>query len=63
MLIERLIVRKTAPSEVVIRNIKFNLKGLSLIVDNTSNEANESGNSVGKTTAIKIIDLCLGQNP
>nr|WP_302135453.1 DUF2326 domain-containing protein [uncultured Schaedlerella sp.] len=60
MLIERLIVRKTAPSEVVIRNIKFNLKGLSLIVDNTSNEANESGNSVGKTTAIKIIDLCLG---
>lgn len=60
MLIERLIVRKTIPSEVVIRNIKFNLKGLSLIVDNTSNEANESGNSVGKTTAIKIIDLCLG---
>lgn len=60
MLIERLIVRKTVPSEVVIRNIKFNLKGLSLIVDNTSNEANESGNSVGKTTAIKIIDLCLG---
>ena len=60
MLIEKLIVRKMAPSEEIIRNIKFNLKGLSLIVDNTSDESSESGNSVGKTTAIKIIDLCLG---
>lgn len=60
MLIEKLIVRKIAPSEEIIRNIKFNLKGVSLIVDNTSDEASESGNSVGKTTAIKIIDLCLG---
>ncbi len=60
MLIEKLIVRKMKPSEEIIRNIKFNLKGLSLIVDNTSDEANQSGNSVGKTTAIQIIDLCLG---
>lgn len=60
MLIEKLIVRKMALSEEIIRNIKFNLKGLSLIVDNTSDESSESGNSVGKTTAIKIIDLCLG---
>ena len=60
MLIERLVVRKTAPSEEIIRNISFNLRGLSLIVDNTSDESNKSGNSVGKSTVIKIIDLCLG---
>lgn len=61
MLIERLIVRKTEPFEE-IRNIKFNLKGLSLILDDTSKEKNKSGNGVGKTTTIKIIDLCLGAN-
>ncbi|GEM_PF-372028 len=60
MLIERLIVRKTRPSTEVIREITFNLNGLSLIVDNTSDIAEDSGNNVGKTTAIKIIDLCLG---
>ncbi|OPD34203.1 hypothetical protein AL713_02260 [Clostridium botulinum] len=62
MLIERLIVRKTKPTYEKIRDIKFNLKGLSLIVDNTSNVAKDSGNNVGKTTAIKVIDLCLGAN-
>jgi len=60
MLIEKLIVRKIVPSEEIVRDICFNLKGLNLIVDNTSDEASESGNSVGKSTAIKIIDLCLG---
>lgn len=59
MLIEKLIVRKTKPNEEIIRDISFNLKGLSLIVDNTTDEANESGNSVGKTTVVQIIDLCL----
>lgn len=60
MRIKQLIVRKSYPRYEVIRNIKFNLKGLSLIVDNTSDLAEDSGNNVGKTTAIKIIDLCLG---
>lgn len=60
MLIEKLIVRKTIPTIEVIREITFNLKGLSLIVDNTSEQVEDSGNNVGKTTAIKIIDLCLG---
>lgn len=60
MKIKKLIVRKTKPSEVVIREITFNEKGLSLIVDNTPEDIIESGNSVGKSTAIKIIDLCLG---
>lgn len=60
MKIKKLIVRKTQPSEEIIRNITFNLKGLNLIVDNTPEDLIESGNSVGKSTTIKIIDLCLG---
>lgn len=60
MKIKKLIVRKTKPSEEVIREIEFNEKGLSLIVDDTPKDMWESGNSVGKSTAIKIIDLCLG---
>lgn len=60
MKIKKLIVRKTKPSEEVIRNIRFREKGLSLIIDDTPESLRESGNSVGKTTAIKIIDLCLG---
>lgn len=59
MLIEKLIIKKTKPYEEVIRYIKFK-KGLNLIVDNTSNKSTESGNNVGKSTVIKIIDLCLG---
>lgn len=60
MKIKKLIVRKTKPSEEVIREILFNAKGLSLIIDDTPEDLIESGNSVGKSTAIKIIDLCLG---
>ncbi|MGP0584391.1 DUF2326 domain-containing protein [Paenibacillus timonensis] len=60
MRIDKLIVKKTVPSIEIIRNIKFNEKGLSLIVDNTRDILSESGNNVGKTTVIKIIDLCLG---
>lgn len=60
MKIKKLIVRKTKPSEEIIREILFNEKGLNLIVDDTPEDLIESGNSVGKSTAIKIIDLCLG---
>ncbi|WP_271394133.1 DUF2326 domain-containing protein [Aequorivita sinensis] len=44
----------------VIREVLFH-KGINLIVDetNTDNEQ-ESGNNVGKTTAIRLIDFCLG---
>lgn len=44
----------------VIREVPFH-KGINLIVDetNTDNEQ-ESGNNVGKTTAIRLIDFCLG---
>ena len=60
MIIKKLIVRKTKPFEEVIREIEFHEKGLNLIIDETPEVERESGNSVGKSTAIKIIDLCLG---
>lgn len=47
-------------NDSVIRLIKFNPQGLSLIVDETNSKA--SGSNIGKTTAVKVIDLCLGAN-
>ena len=44
----------------VIREIEFH-SGLNLIVD--ENDAQITGNSVGKTTVLKLIDFCLGANP
>lgn len=44
----------------VIREIKFH-NGLNLIVDES--DAQITGNSVGKTTVLKLIDFCLGGNP
>ena len=41
----------------VIREIEFH-KGLNLIVDESENQI--TGNSVGKTTVLKLIDFCLG---
>lgn len=51
---------KIENDENVIREIPFH-KGINLIVDetNTDNEQ-ESGNNVGKTTTIRLIDFCLG---
>ena len=44
----------------VIRKIVFH-KGINLIVD--SSEGHITGNSVGKTTVLKLIDFCLGADP
>ncbi len=44
----------------VIREIEFR-KGLNLIVDESEHQI--TGNSVGKTTALKLVDFCLGANP
>ncbi len=41
----------------VIRDIEFR-KGINLIVDNS--EGKITGNSVGKTTVLKLIDFCFG---
>lgn len=44
---------------VLIREILFH-KGINLIVDETkSKDKTESGNSVGKTTVLRLIDFCL----
>ncbi|HMS41304.1 MAG TPA: DUF2326 domain-containing protein [Pyrinomonadaceae bacterium] len=44
----------------IIRDISF-YKGINLIVDETTTEdKKESGNSVGKTTVLRLIDFCLG---
>ncbi|MEQ1666084.1 MAG: DUF2326 domain-containing protein, partial [Bdellovibrionales bacterium] len=48
---------------VIIRNISFHI-GLNLIVDETPIvSGTETGNNVGKTTVLKLIDFCLGANP
>lgn len=59
MRLKRLVV-KSSINDKIIRDIKFNTHGLSLIVDETNNKV--SGSNIGKTTAVKIIDLCLGAN-
>ncbi len=44
----------------VIRKISFR-KGINLIIDETKADSEmESGNNVGKTTVIRLIDFCLG---
>ncbi|GMU85892.1 MAG: hypothetical protein AMXMBFR48_11340 [Ignavibacteriales bacterium] len=44
----------------IIRKIDFH-KGLNLIVDESEHEI--TGNGVGKTTVLKLVDFCLGANP
>lgn len=46
-----------------IRNIQF-YSGLNLIIDETStDEEHSTGNNVGKTTVLKLVDFCLGGKP
>ena len=44
----------------IIREIEFH-NGLNLIIDESENQI--TGNSVGKTTVLKLVDFCLGANP
>lgn len=47
----------------VIREIPFHA-GLNLIVDETpTDKKSKTGNNVGKTTVLKLIDVCLGADP
>ncbi|SFE26220.1 Uncharacterized protein YydD, contains DUF2326 domain [Bacillus sp. OV194] len=55
MYIKKLVIRETFPEEKVIREVTFK-KGMNYIVDNSSGK----GNSVGKTTVLRLIDICLG---
>ena len=50
-------------SDRIIRDIEFKT-GLNLIIDNTpTSETKQTGNNVGKTTVLKLIDFCLGAKP
>lgn len=51
---------KVSKSGEIIREINFK-KGANLIVDETpSEQLKKSGNNVGKTTILRLIDFCLG---
>jgi len=59
MFIKNLTIKKNGE---IIRDINFR-KGINLIVDETkSPDKKESGNNVGKTTILRLIDYCLGGN-
>lgn len=54
---------KITNSNGLIRDIHFH-NGLNLIVDNTpSDNYTDTGNSVGKTTVLRLVDFCLGKDP
>lgn len=59
MFIKRLIITS---SEGVVRDLSFK-KGLNLIIDHTPSKKIVTGNNVGKTTTLKLIDYCLGAKP
>ena len=49
-----------ANNDVLVREINFH-RGINLIVDETKTaNKKESGNNVGKTTVLRLIDYCLG---
>ena len=53
---------KIEEGETLVRNISFR-KGINLIVDETETKSRkESGNNVGKTTVLRLIDYCLGSS-
>ena len=57
MFIEKLVISKSGEA---IREIPFH-KGINLIVDESDGQV--TGNSVGKTTVLKLVDFCLGAKP
>ena len=47
-------------NDSIIRSINFH-KGINLIIDETqTSDKKESGNNVGKTTVLRLIDYCFG---
>lgn len=59
MFLKSLIIEQDS---ILIRSIVFR-KGINLIVDETkTTDLKESGNNVGKTTVLRLIDFCLGSS-
>ncbi len=53
----------TSPNKGIIRDLEFK-SGLNLIIDNTpTTDSQLTGNNVGKTTVLKLVDFCLGGAP
>jgi uncharacterized protein YydD (DUF2326 family) len=51
---------KIENSKKILRNLEFH-SGLNLIIDETpATDVKTTGNNVGKTTVLKLIDFCLG---
>lgn len=59
MYLQRMRIAEGIGSNKEIRNVSFK-KGLNIIVDDTESVTNGQGNNVGKTTFLKLIDICLG---
>ena len=53
---------KIESKDGLLRDMSFH-PGLNLIVDETPTHHVETGNNVGKTTVLRIIDICLGKSP
>ncbi|WP_186008730.1 hypothetical protein [Planococcus maritimus] len=53
-----MVIAESTPELKIIREVNFKM-GLNIIVDESSSR-NEKGNNVGKTTFLKLIDICLG---
>lgn len=58
MFIKKLVIRESFPIDKEIRSIIFK-KGMNIITNRTEVEG-EKGNSLGKTTVLRVIDICLG---
>lgn len=66
MFIKKLIISTTTIPSKILREIEFKM-GLNLIIDDTpelnissSVNVTHTGNNLGKTTVLKLIDFCLG---
>lgn len=45
----------------IVRDIRFK-QGLNLILDKPTEQSTQSGNNVGKTTVLRLIDFCFGSD-
>ena len=57
MFLNKLLIRKGTGE--IIRSISFR-KGINFIVDETPAKETTTGNNVGKTTVLRLVDYCLG---
>lgn len=58
MFLNRLTIRRNGS---IIRDVPFK-KGLNLVLDDSTTTSTQSGNSVGKTTLLRVVDYCLGSD-